>query len=159
MVEIIPQSARDSLGTLAANTALAVCSQSASNTAAFLAKKVIMSAILDGFTAGEGPITFGMARGDASVTAIKTALEQAQVDRNAKQQGTARDVIWETVRNMEMIAGGKSWVHIEVSLGGGQGIPFDVDDGWKWFVFNHSGVALTTGAVIVCDGVVYGVWL
>ncbi len=152
-----------SLGTLASRTALKVLSDHESGLKEpFLMKKVRIQCIGTGFTAGEGDrIIIGIARGGASVTQIKAALEDNLFERNKKGQAAKRDVLFETLTApMRLTAATTVFFDSgEISLGGGKGIPFDEDGGWQIFAHNFSSSALTTGSALAFLGHAWGVWL
>ena len=161
MVEILVDTAASvAIGTLGGSTALQwEGEKSTALKQSFLMKKVRASIAIAGLSVNE-PILFGMARGDATVAQIKTALTQNQLERDAKDQAAVRDVLHETVRvGMHGNGDGNFVLNYEVSLGGGKGIPFEDGDGWQWFVFNLRTGAMTTGATISAGLAYYGVWL
>ncbi len=132
MVEIIPDltTTPQSVASLGAATAKIVAATHATGLLqSFLMKKVAYSCTLKGGVADE-LLLVGMARGDATVTQIKAALELAQVERDAKSQAIARDVLFETIRVITGTAGQThNVIHDMVSLGGGQRNTFR---GWRW---------------------------
>ncbi len=149
------------LGTLAGITALAVEQGHGTGLLqSFLMKKLRIAAAVDGLAQADGTILIGMARGDASVTEIKTALEDAQLERDNKTQAAKRDVLHETVMLLKPIGAGTTRVaEATISLGGGKGIPFEDGDGWQWFVYNVDSSALTTGGLVYLQASYWGVWL
>ncbi len=110
-----------------------------------------------GLTAGEGPITVGWAHGDLSTTEIAEALV-AEV--NDPSDIIARERARRPVRR----AGIFSAITVDQTLNDGTLIRtplrFSISIG-KTLVFwamNQSGAALTTGAILEVQGVVYGRW-
>ncbi len=150
------------LSTLVNQTALAVeTGHGTGMLRSFLMKKVVADIVIEGITAGEGnPMLVGMARGEATVTDIKTAIELIQLERSDLLQAQVRMVLHETVRMVSFVENttvGRA--HVAASLGGGKGIPFEEGDGWQWFVYNMSNGTLTTGGAFNLDAIYYGVWL
>lgn len=156
-VEILKDTANGTaLSTLADDTVLSVESGHGTGMLqSFLCKKVSASISISGLAADQ-PVIVGMARGEANVTQIKTAITQSQLERDAKDQAEIRDVLHETLRVVDSLHNN---VEITVSLGGGKGIPFEDGDGWQWFVYNFSGGSLTTGAKFHGNTTYYGVFL
>ncbi len=162
MVEILPfQNALGgvSLGTLAQGIVMDI--ETAHGTGllvSFLMKKVIAEIVLDTPDSGD-IIRVGMARGDATITEIKTALELTQLERDQQDQANVRVVLFETMRLLAETSGGTRPLRIEQSLGGGLGIPFEDGDGWKWFGYNAGANDFVSGAMLFICGHYYGVWL
>lgn len=149
------------LGTLNTQVAVAITTAHGSGLKrAFLMKHVTVDASL--ITSDEGDvIMIGIARGGASVTEIKSAMENADVDEDKKGQASVRDVAQETVHMLVNTGdtGQGHKVRIDVSLGGGKGIPFAEDEGWQWFAYNFGVDNQVAGAFVVLNGTVSGVWL
>ncbi len=127
----------------------------------FLMKKVRAAVIVQGGVADEA-ILIGMARGDATVTQIKAALEDVQLEDDRKTQAAKRDVLFETLTPLHMVANtvGPNSVVIEASLGGGGGIPFEKGDGWQWFAYNPDSGALSAGSqTLIGHATYWGIWL
>ncbi len=162
MVEILPMRNTDggvALDTLAKTIAMSIeSSQGSGLLQSFLMKKVAVDANLITPDSGD-TIIIGMARGDATVTEIKAAVEQIQLERDLVDQANARQVLWETVRVLSDEGGFPKTVRIVESLGGGKGIPFEDGDGWQWFAYNAGGNDQVAGAFVHLSGVYYGVWL
>lgn len=166
-VVIIPEQDGDVHGALAAQTALQVVNQyaGANLTRTFLMKKARVTYAIKALTNDEN-IVIGMARGTATVTQIKDALEE-DIDPESsdylEKQGSVRMVIWESIRQVMQNAegnGGPVCDSYEFQLGGGRGIPFQENEGWQWFVYNPTtGSALTTGSSSRFQNVYYGAWL
>ncbi len=158
------QANRTPLDTLAANAALQVEGGHATGMLnGFLMKKVRALIALQVVDA-EDLIIVGMARGGATVTEIKTAIEMQQLDRSRQDQANVRVVLFETLEQLyagPVVAGGQQMLlaEVEVSLGGGKGIPFDEGEGWQWFVYNWGNGAQVAGAIISIDATYYGAWL
>lgn len=163
MVQILKDITESGLGTLASQTALIVeTSHATGMLESFLMKKVKATVTLKSMTDNEGPIIVGMARGDASITQIKAALENIQLERDGLKQAENRLVCQETLTTLMMdSSGGLAVKEIEISLGGGKGIPFGIGDGWQWFVYNADvvGGGLTSGGYVNVNATYYGVWL
>ncbi len=157
MVEIQPQNHAVALATLAVNTALQIGQRTL--TQSFLAKHLRATYVLRDADAGD-TIVFGMARGDQSVTNIKTALELAQLERDQVNQAQARQVLFETVRTITISTVAPGAEHfIDIPLGGGKGIPFEDGDGYQFFAFNVGADAQVAGATALVFGDITGVWL
>ncbi len=128
---------------------------------AYLMKKVDCEVWIDAMDASD-TILVGMARGGASVTEIKTALELTDLDRSRQGQANVRVVLHETLRLIWRDAAGgdvRQSIRIKESLGGGKGIPFDEGEGWQWFAYNAGANNQVAGALINVIGTHYGAWL
>jgi len=162
-VVILKDLAAGLLGTLGANIAIPIeVSHATGLLNAYLMKKVSALIAVTNLTPGQGPIIVGMARGGASVTEIKTAIENPDVDRNRKGQASVRDVLHETLVYLKPngVADTADKTMVVVSLGGGKGIPFDEGEGWQWFAYNADTAALSTTDPRVHVNVTYwGAWL
>ncbi len=145
------------LSTLAAQTALKVQQYHETNMKrAFLVKHVKGGFSILGLTATQGPVLLFMARGNRSTTQIKTAIENAQLGPDQENQAQVRDVLWETVMMFTSLV---EVIHLDVTIGGGKGIPFNEAEGWAWYAYNLDTGALTTGATVHFETAVSGVWL
>ncbi len=148
------------LGTLNAQIALSIETGHATGMLrSFLMKKVMGTLVLKTPDAGD-TLLCGMARGDATITEIKAAIEMAQVERSMQNQADVRVVLHETL----LVIVGKETdrtetVEIEKSLGGGNGIPFEEGDGWQWFTYNLNSSNLVAGSNLTGEFTYYGVWL
>lgn len=149
------------LGTLANVTALVFESTHGTGMLnAYLMKRVQASLTIVTADANDGPFVIGMARGGATVTEIKAAIEMAQLDRSRQQQADVRVVLHETLRMAHFPTSGNE-ANIQViqeSLGGGKGIPFDEGEGWQWFIYNL-GPAQIAGAFVFLEASYWGAWL
>ncbi len=128
---------------------------------AFLMKKARGTLWIDDMDASDMLIV-GMARGDATITEIKAALENADVARDRTGQASIRQVVNETLTLIwrDAAAGDvRQSMEIEVSLGGGKGIPFGEGQGWQWFVYNAGANAQVAGALFNMEMTYYGAWL
>ncbi len=155
------------LGTLAARTALALDTDFNAITNTFLMKRYRVMIYAEGLTSAEGPICVGIARGDATVAEIATAM--LANNRNGPSDTTGmltQDSAWVVAQNSIIMAtlGGSVLSHREFSsewmpVGGSKGIPWQEGSGWQLFVFNLDNAALGSGAII--KGIVQyqGVWL
>ncbi len=148
------------LATLATGVAVAVINASGTGLLAdFLMKRVVADICPITFDSMD-IITVGMARGDATVTEIKAAIELTQLERDMQDQANVRVVLWETVRTVFDNGDiNPQPQRVEVSLGGGQGIPFERGDGWQWFCYNGGANDQVAGAFLFIDATYYGVWL
>ncbi len=150
-----------SLGTLAAVTAVSILAQHGTGILnAYLMKKV-HARIWAEETDSNDMFLVGMARGGASVTEIKSAIEISQLDRSKKNQASVRDVLMEslTLLGPGNDGGGTLNKDLNVSLGGGNGIPFDEGEGWQWFVYNIGQNAFVAGSFVGIDATYFGAWL
>ncbi len=141
------QAVNISPSTLASRTALVIEStHSTGLNEAFLMKKVRGIVAWSTITAGDArKLLIGMSRGTVSVTSIKSAMENPIFERNKKEQAIKRDVLMETITPVtwESFDGTEAIFDTGmISLGGGQGIPFDEDLGWQWFIWNFANGAL-----------------
>ncbi len=156
--------AEEAIGTLAKADALIVNNdQGVTMLNAFLMKKVKATCWIDDMDASDMLIV-GMARGKATVANIKSAMELNQLDRGKKDQANVRDILHETLRLIWLpvpiaTARGRQMVEIEVSLGGGKGIPFDEEEGWTWFVWNAGANDQVGGAFFFMEATYWGAWL
>ncbi len=152
-----------SIASLASLTAVSIASSHGTGLLAdFLMKKIRFQYFLKGAVADE-TIIMGIARGDATVTEIKAALEQVQLERDLTDQANKRRVLFETLKVMTGVAanpGGHEVNEMEASVGGGKGIPFEKGDGWQIFAYNPDNGALSAGAQELGGQVTYyGIWL
>ncbi len=162
MVEIISDvDVATALGTLATQTAIVMdTSHATALLQSFLMKKVRAHVRSKGATTDDDGILVGMARGDATITEIKAALETVQLERDMQTQANRRVVLFETLMYLRGSGDGVTqFAEREVSLGGGNGIPFEDGDGWQWFAYNYSDGNLTTGQSLHLHATIYGVWL
>ncbi len=162
MVEILTELISQSLGTLNSLVALKVGASYDNDqltSRSFLVKKVCVDIGIKGVTAGDEGMLFGMCSGELSVGAIKAAMDAIILSKDPAETGIALRIYWETIRMIPHLETGGGPMHYHVSLGGGKGIPQQVDQGWQWFVYNISGGNLNTGSVVKGSVVTYGVWL
>ncbi len=162
MVEILTEQISQALSTLGSLVALKVGADydnSELTSRSFLVKKLLINIGIKGVTAGDEGMLFGMCSGELSVGAIKSAMDAIILSKDPAETGIALRVYWETIRMIPHLESGNMPLYYEVSLGGGKGIPQQVDQGWQWFVYNISGVALQTGSTVKGQVVTYGVWL
>ncbi len=152
------------VGALAANIAVQV--EGAHSTGllqSYLMKKVKASFVIEGLTSGEGNhLIAGIARGDASIAEIQTAITGTQLERDRVSQAQKRVVLHETLTALPVSAildTRTMTMEIEISLGGGRGIPFEEGDGWQWFVINIDDSTITTGATFALRATYWGIWL
>ncbi len=162
IVEILSHTNVFSIASLATKTAVVTNSQFGTGLlSSFLMKKVRLLAFLKAAVAEE-TVIIGMARGDATVTEIKTAIENIQLERDLQDQANIRVVLMETLgifaSSTSLTA--KAVIEMEVSLGGGKGIPFELGDGWAWFAYNPDNGNLSAGSQeVIMQASYYGVWL
>lgn len=161
MVEILTELLSQSLGTLNSLVALkvgAAYDNDQLTSRSFLVKKFMINIGVKGITAGDEGLLFGCCSGELSVGAIKAALDAIILSKDPAETGIALRVYWETIRMIPNLALNAP-LSYSVSLGGGKGIPQQVDQGWQWFIYNVSGANLQTGSTIKGSVVTYGVWL
>ena len=108
-------------------------------------------------TAGEGPIAFGFSHGDLTVTEVKEALEAELTDPD--------DIIQkEKARRPVRRSGAFHGLSTEEAAFQGDvkrtTVKFSVGDGHALnaWAMNRSGLQLTGGQIVACDGVIYGRW-
>ncbi len=159
-VEIIPLKSQYTVAGLAVSTAAqANAEHSTGLKSAFLAKHLKLFVVLEDPDALD-TLIFGMARGIASVTEIKNAIEMVTLDRDEQDQADVREVLHETVTRLTCgTAGDSVQMEIDVSLGGGKGIPFSKDRGWQLFVYNAGANDQVAGSIIRWNGYLTGVWM
>ncbi len=144
------------LSTLAAGVAIA-----ADLTTLGVAKFTVISADLmwtiKGLTAGEGPITVGIANGDLTVSNIGETLDANPTN---KSDIIARERARRPVRRAGVFHGLSS----EEVLNDGKPIrtklrtTLDTGVELTMFARNQTGSTLTTGASVFCFGKLYGFW-
>ncbi len=156
---IVIQTARltdDVIGTLAGTTAVVVDSAFTGITQNFLIKKIRTQLMLELIGATEGVIMF-YAAGDLTVAQVATIMGTSELGPAESDEGAlSRKIYWETVRIVEAL---NPVYTIDVSLGGGKGIPSFEGVGYQLFAFNPQGGSLA--AVVLASGTqaIYGVWM
>ncbi len=111
-----------------------------------------------GGTAGEGPISVGLAHNDLSVTEIKEALDAEITDpdniiareqsrRPVRKAGTFPGL----ATNETINHGDPQRTRLKFMIGDGHGP--------AQYAINRSNGNLTGGQVVVCEGVLYGRWI
>ncbi len=112
---------------------------------------------IHGFTPTEGPLQFGLAHGDYTVTEIKEAIEAAPISQSDKiaiersrRQVRKVGLFQGQVANESFNDGRVKRVRTKMMLTEGQELA-------AW-VYNTGGSALTTGSQVDVMGTVYGVW-
>ncbi len=108
-------------------------------------------------TAGEGPISVGLAHGDLTVTEIKENLQAEMTDpddiiaKERSRRPVRKSGIFSGLNTEEALANGEQIrTKVKFSVGDGHNL-----NAWA---FNQSGAALTTGTVIQVIGTIYGRW-
>ncbi len=155
----LPFNTQQALATLADETV--VSADLTTNLAEdFYAISVDIIASIDG-GASEGPVEVGVAHDDYTVAEIKEFIDVNLTDPDDKiAQERSRRLIRRLGTIANIGAGGASLVP---RSGEAKRIPlrFVLGDGHTLsaWVMNHSGGALTTGAVITFSGTLYGRWL
>ncbi len=107
-------------------------------------------------TPGEGPLSVGVAHADLTVGEIAEALDASMVNpddiiaRERSRRPVRRAGVFPGLLAEEVIADGRA-VRTRCKFSVGQ-------NGLAHYVQNRSGGALSGGAVLVCDGTIYGRW-
>ncbi len=125
----------------------------------FWVQSADLSWAISGLAAGQGPLLFGIAHGDLSVTEIAEAVNASPTGRgDIIEREQARRPVRRVGQLLADPDGGN------LSLNDGKPIRTTVkmylEGGIElnMFTLNQSGVALTTGAVVRVYGVLYGSW-
>ncbi len=153
----IPVQQAKALGTLADATVLAQSLIGTLTEDMFAISADLLWTIRD-LTPGEGPVYVGVAHGDYSVSEIKESLEVTLTGPGSKiEQERARRMI----RTSGVFPGLTSEESLNLGVPLRTRMKFTVQsakalNGWIW---NSSGAALTTGAIVEIAGKVYGKWL
>ncbi len=153
------------LSTLAAKAAVLLASTfSTSLKANFLIKKIRYNLMIEGLTAGEGPLAVVLAPGDATATEVAAALTEINtVGPEDTTQVATEDNAWVFASQNTYMAFRPSGTANEMHCIGepdiGRGFAAIQEQGVAVFLVNHDGTVLTTGANV--NGLVqlYGVWL
>ncbi len=132
-------------------------------TATALAQDIVthsgdLSATLAGATGGEGPIMFGVCDPNLTVTEVKEALEASPVSQHdypaVEQAKRPVRIIgtFQVASTQEDFNDGKPRrFKLRLRIPAGMSIP-------KFWAYNKSGAALTTGATITISAKHYGSW-
>lgn len=154
----IPFQASGSLGTLGNGTVLAIPLLPQSFAEDFYCISAKAQLALHGVTTGEGPIGVGYNHDDLTVAEVAEALDASMTDPD--------DIIArERARRPVRMAGSFPTIAIDEVLN--DGVPLKtpirmmIGDGHSLtgYVQNRSGTALTTGATVLFDGVLFGRWV
>ncbi len=140
------------LATLASDTAL-FTGLTGTSTSSYRCVSVAVAYAIQGLTAGEGPITVGLAHSDYTVTEIKECMESfAAIDVGLKIEQERANRLIRVVGVLDSVQNrlndGKL---VKTRLNWAIGIGKQVN----LFVFNESGATLTTGAVATVTGNLY----
>lgn len=147
-----------SLGTLAKDTVLSMGNYGIEEDFRMLRSEVFV--IHRDPTAGEGPLLFGLARGDLTVTEIKETLETEPTDPQDTKLEKSHRPVWPlgfigqghggtvTDPSAEFVWD-KRWTFMSKSS----------NDGWQFWVYNMDLAALTTGSKIRYIAKHFGVWV
>lgn len=114
---------------------------------------------LDNFTAGEGPIAFGVAHGDYSLTEIEEFLEQAQPLGPASL--IEREIAQRKIRRIGVFAGGNASETFNDGKPKKTRLNWLIPDGHTidMWAYSYGGTAnLTSGAVVRVLGQMNGFW-
>ncbi len=160
---IIKESNQVSVGGLAADTGILLPAIAVTEDFRMLKAEVI--AHVEGLTSTEGSgLILGLADGELSLAEIEEAIElNGPLDRNdRKAMEFATRPVWLVAGSMPGPAG---TTMVFVNDHGGRVVvwkkrwTFSNPEGWQWFVYNKSDIAVTTGAAVQLNGTYYGVWL
>lgn len=154
----IPVNIQQALGTLADETVLNWNLLDQLFAEDFYAISAELVFALNGHTAGEGPIEFGLAHGDLTTAEIKECID---ADWNDPDNIIAREQARRPVRRCGSYHGLST---VEVPNNGNpKKYPIKMmigeDHELKAFVMNHTGGALTTGSIVTITGTVFGRWV
>lgn len=155
----IPIQVQEALATLANNTALVEGLVSSDLTHDYRCTSVELQWALDELTAGEGPITVGLAHSDYTIAEIEEFLEQeAPLGPSSKVE---REIAGRFIRRVGTFAGDTT----HETLNDGKPIKTRLNwliaDGFRinMWCYNNSGAALTTGATVRAMGTHNGYWV
>ncbi len=80
--------------------------------------------------------------------------------RDGVQTALSKQILWETVRLLTSNDPTDTpRARVDVSIGGGKGIPFEEDVGWQWFAYNNGGNDQVAGCFVQLMGYIAGIWL
>ncbi len=151
----IPVLSELSLGTLGDNIVLKDALTSLAQD--FFTVSADLTWAIHGLTPTEGPIQFGLAHGDYTVTEIKEAIEAAPISQSDKialersrRQVRKVGLFRGEVANESFHDGAIKRVRTKMMLTEGQELA-------AW-VYNTGGSALTTGSQVDVMGTMYGYW-
>lgn len=158
--QILYDSASYALGTLADQTALKIGSRYAGLIEEdFRISRIELWASWNTIGADdEGPLYLGLACNELSSAEIKECIESAPLLRSDRVEiEEAERPVWpfeilHTIGNRES---GRTVVHLERKINW----TFSNPDGWTYWVYNDSGIALTTGSGLVVFAKIWGVWV
>lgn len=154
------------LGTLAARTAIVLNSDFNAITATFLMKRIRYLLQLVGRTANDDQIIIGLAKGNASIAEIASAMiENNTAGPDDVTQSLTEDtsfVVYQNTVSVLLPNGGGAEAAPKLgwsAVGGRKGIPAQEGSGFQLFAFNAGAGALATGSSINGIAHVQGVWL
>lgn len=137
------------LSTLGSDTAI-VGSAVGSSTAQYRVKSLKGTWSIVGLTAGEGPVTIGIAHSDYSVTEIKECLEAAASispgDKIAQEQANR------LVRIVGTLDGGRTTLNDGRPVSTKLNWLITIGQGFNLFAYNEDQASLTTGATVTFSG-------
>ncbi len=135
----------------------------------FLIKKIRMNGIATFVDDGDGNLCVGLARGDATVAEIASALNEFNAaGPQDTTESLTEDEVW-TVFQKSLVWGKSSGgvsdqaadlheIAFNDEISFGKGIPAVEDQGVVTFIYN-GGPTMTTGALASLHAQFYGVWL
>lgn len=111
---------------------------------------------VDAFTSNEGPIIVGIADGQLTDAEIEECIEARPNDRNhnVAHEQSQRPVWPLCILDYQSVGAKCSWQD-EKTLKW----TFSDTEAWKYWVYNPSGAALSTGGVVRIFAKHYGVWV
>ncbi len=153
------------LATLAARTALQLSAAFTTLLDSFLIKRVRYFLKLHSVAVDEGPFLVGMAKGDATIAEITTALlANNAIGKEDVSEMLTQDEPWVIYQQSVVMlipsdSGGEYLSDGKWNNMPGRGLPAVSGSGWQLFIANLDGTALTTGAEIQGMVQTQGVWL
>ncbi len=162
MVTILPIQIDAAVGAPTVGTAVKIESaREATLSRAFLGKHLVLELVLDAPDSLD-TLLIAMAQGLFTVAQLAAAVTSNAQRDDPVEENIAKRVLWETMVLMANDDGsgtGSKNRRIDVSLGGGKGIPFAEDRGWQIFVMNVGVNDQVAGTTIIGHGYMSGVWL
>lgn len=154
---ILYERATGPLGALGATTAFSWSGRYTGNLEEdFRIIKLELYAQWSDITDGEGPIILGIADGFLATADIEAALETAPLSRNDPDLEMSHRAVWPL-----LILGddGESSNSVCKQIEKNLRWTFSDPDAWKWWVYNISTAAITTGSFVDLFAKIYGVWV
>ncbi len=157
--QLIHVEANLALGTLAADATASVAIIAGTEENGFLIKKLKLAVQYRSKTAGEGPLSFGLAQQLSNVQIAEAIVARPTADDAVPLGEEANRKVFP----MGVISrdGVVSDIGLPTMIEEVRGFPFrEIDEGQAldFYVHNH-GAQLTTGAIVEAYGVMFGSWL